>query len=177
VPVLRAIDVLSRQDRTRCSGEILKEVHSDVSGGETLANAMAKHPNAFNELAIAMVRAGEQGGFLEDVLARISTFTERQDELRNKLLGSMIYPCILLLAGIVVVTFLMAFVVPKIRMFLDRAEKPWLTTASVRHLGLRPARLDVSSGRVAVALVFVVPLFRSEAGQEALDRLKLTGPR
>src|SRR5262245_57142604 len=115
VPVLRALDVLGRQNTNPLRSEILKEVHADVSGGETLADSMAKHPNAFNSLSIAMIRAGEQGGFLEDVLSRIALFTEKQDELKNKLIGSMIYPCVLMAAGVCVVTFLMAFVVPSIR--------------------------------------------------------------
>jgi len=176
VPVLRAIDVLSRQSSHPLLAEILKEVHSDVSGGESLADSMLKHPNAFNELTIAMVRAGEQGGFLEDVLARISVFTERQDELRNKLLGSMIYPCILLFAGTVVVVFLMAFVVPKIRMFLERVDKPWVTTALfvvadfVRMHGL------YLLGGVVLGIVFLIPLLRSEQGKLAMDRWKLRMP-
>src|SRR5947207_2640784 len=92
VPVLRSIDVLAKQNASPLLSEVLKEVHADVSSGETLADSMAKHPNAFNSLSIAMIRAGEQGGFLEDVLTRIAMFTERQDELKNKLIGSMIYP-------------------------------------------------------------------------------------
>jgi type II secretory pathway component PulF len=120
VPVLRALDVLARQKSHPLLTEVLNEVHDDVAAGESLADAMVKHPNAFTELHVAMVRAGERGGFLEDVLTRISQFAERQDELRNKLLGSLIYPCILLAAGIGAVSFLMSFVVPKIRPVLER---------------------------------------------------------
>jgi len=176
VPVLRALDVLARAASNPLVAEILRGVHNDVSGGESLADAMAKHPNAFDYLAVAMVRAGEQGGFLEDVLARISVFTERQDELRNKLLGSMIYPCILLLAGVTVVTFLMVFVVPKIRMFLEQVEKPWVTTALFGLCDfLQSSGLYLLAGLV-VAVVFLVPILRGEKGRLALDRLKLRTP-
>lgn len=176
VPVLRAIDVLSRQESSPLLQEILKEVHSDVSGGETLANAMAKHPNAFNELAIAMVRAGEAGGFLEDVLARIAVFTERQDELRNKLIGSMIYPCILLMAGFTVVGFLMAYVVPKIRMFMNTAQKPWLTTVVFAISDFLQAHGLYLLGGVVLAIVLAIPLVKSEQGRWTIDRLKLRMP-
>lgn len=177
VPVLRAIDVLARQQSNPLLAEILKEIHNDVSGGDTLANAMAKHSNAFNDLTIAMVRAGEQGGFLEDVLARVSIFTERQDELRNKLLGSMIYPCILLGAGGAVVTFLMGFVVPKIRMFLDRVpNKPTLTIMLFALSDFIRASWPWLLGGSVVAVLLLVPLIRSEQGQVALDRLKLRAP-
>ncbi len=176
VPVLRALDVLARQSANPLLSEILKEVHSDVSGGETLAEAMAKHPNAFNDLAIAMVRAGEQGGFLEEVLMRISVFIERQDELRNKLIGSMIYPSVLLMAGVAVVTFLMSYVVPKIKPLLERVETPWLTDALFAFCGFLGERGVFVLGGVVVAVVVLIPIGRSEWGRLAMDRWKLRAP-
>lgn len=176
VPVLRSIDVLAKTASNPLLAEILKDVHNDVSGGETLADAMAKHPNAFNELAIAMVRAGEQGGFLEDVLMRISVFTERQDELRNKLIGSMIYPCILLFAGATVVTCLMVFVVPKIRMFLDRVEKPWMTTVLFAFCDFLRDHGMYALGGLAVVAIALIPVVRSEQGRYWVDRAKLRMP-
>jgi general secretion pathway protein F len=114
VPMLRALDVLAKQDSSPALTEIIRDVREDVAGGAPVADAMEKHPNAFSELDASMVRAGERGGFLEDVLSRIATFAERQNELRNKVVGSMIYPCVLLAAGTGVVVFLMVFVVPKL---------------------------------------------------------------
>ncbi len=114
VPMLRALDVLAKQDANPVLTEVIREVREDVAGGAALADALEKHPNAFTELDAAMIRAGERGGFLEDVLTRISSFVERQNELRGKVLGSMIYPLVLLCAGLTVITFLMVFVVPKL---------------------------------------------------------------
>ncbi len=177
VPVLRALDVLSRTTSNAVLAEILKEIHSDVAGGESLADAMAKHGNAFSDLSIAMVRAGEQGGFLEDVLHRISAFIERQDELRNKLIGSMIYPCVLLTAGIAVVTGLMVFVVPRIRTFLDRVpDKPWLTDALFAFSDLLKRRGHYVLGAVVIGALFLVPVLRSDSGRLAWDRWKLRLP-
>ena len=176
VPVLRALDVLARQNSDRLLSEILRDVHSDVSGGETLAEAMSRHPNAFNELAVAMIRAGEQGGFLEDVLLRIAVFTERQDELRNKLLGSLIYPAVLFLAGTGVVTFLMVGVVPKIRAFLERVDKPWITDVVFWFSDMVGQRgIYALVGIVLIALI-VVPYLRTEQGRTAWDRFKLKIP-
>jgi len=178
VPVLRALDVLARQKSNALLTEILNEVHDDVAGGESLADAMVKHPNAFSDLHIAMIRAGERGGFLEDVLTRVSQFTERQDELRNKLIGSMIYPCILVTAGIGVVTFLMSFVVPKIRPVLDRrGSLPMMTAALFRIC-------DFFSGTGGILLGVALLLFlvgfasyvRTEAGRRMFDRFKLRVP-
>lgn len=177
VPVLRSLDVLARQNSDPLLSEILRDVHSDVSGGETLADAMLKHPNAFNELSIAMVRAGEQGGFLEDVLMRISIFTERQDELRNKLLGSLIYPAVLFVAGTGVVTFLMGYVVPKIRTFLDRVpDKPFLTLMVFNFSDfIVQWGLYLFLG-IALFLAALIPYLRSEEGRVRIDRLKLRIP-
>lgn len=176
VPVLRAIEVLSRQGAHPVLAEILKEVHNDVSSGESLAEAMSKHPNAFNQLAISMVHAGEQGGFLEDVLARIAIFTERQDELRNKVIGAMVYPCVLLVAGLSVVTFLMGFVVPKIKPLLERQQVPWLTTVLFAVGDFISNHWAVMLGVVVMALIVAIGLTRSEDTRRMVDRWKLRVP-
>jgi len=176
VPVLRSLEVLSRQESNPLLTEILKEVHQDVSNGETLADSMAKHPNAFDELSVAMVRAGEEGGFLEDVLFRISSFIERKDELRNKLVGSLIYPCILLFAGLVVVLFLMVAVVPKIKEFLTRVEKPWITDVlfSMTDFFVATWKYELAIG--FLGLLILIPILRNKKFQMGIDRLKLRMP-
>lgn len=177
VPVLRAIDVLSRQGANPLLAEILKEVHSDVSSGESLAEAMSKHPNAFKPLAISMVHAGEQGGFLEDVLSRIAIFTERQDELRNKVVGAMIYPSVLMLAGVSVVMFLMGFVVPKIKPLLDRQPNlPFLTTALFSIGDFVSHHVWLILGLAVAFIVLAIGLTRGEEARRMIDRWKLRVP-
>ncbi len=118
VPMLRSLDVLSRQSSHARLMQVVKELREDVAGGLSLGDAMMKHPNVFSTLHSSMVHAGEQGGFLEEVLARIAIFSEKQDELRNKVLGSMIYPAILVVAGTGVLLMVMFVVVPQIRPYL-----------------------------------------------------------
>ncbi len=115
VPMMRALDVLSRQSTGRGLAQTVKELREDVAGGTALGEAMAKYPHAFSPLHASMVKAGEQGGFLEDVLTRIAVFSEKQDELKNKVIGAMIYPAILVIVGSGVVLLLMVVVVPKLR--------------------------------------------------------------
>jgi general secretion pathway protein F len=131
VPLLRSLEVLTKQASVPALARVLREVRDDVAGGDTLADAMDRHRNVFPPLHASMIRAGEAGGFLEDVLSRLSDFVARQDALRNKFIGSMIYPCLLLVLGLGAVTFVMSFVVPKIRPLLERQELP-LPTRSAR---------------------------------------------
>src|SRR5262249_51944192 len=76
VPLLRSLDILERQSSQPALAAVLREVRARVADGTSLAEAMARHPRAFDELAVSMVRAGQEGGFLEEVLKRIADFTE-----------------------------------------------------------------------------------------------------
>ena len=176
VPLLRALDTLGKLTNNPVLTEVLKEVREDISGGITLAEALHKHPNAFSPLHVSMIRAGESGGFLEDVLQRLAVFSEQQDELRNKLLGSLIYPCVLVFAGGSVVTFLMVFVVPKFREFL-REEHFNILTKIVFGTSdfLRVYYLLVALGLAAV-LAAVWGIRQTESGRRAMAKLQLKAP-
>jgi general secretion pathway protein F/type IV pilus assembly protein PilC len=175
VPALRSLDVLHKQSSNTVLKEVLKEVREDISSGQTLADAMTKHPNAFNPLHVSMIRAGEKGGFLEDVLVRIAIFTERQNELRNKLIGAMMYPAILMFVGTIVVLFLLLNVVPKVRSFL-RGDLPTMTQIVFALCDfLKEYGIYVLGG--AVGLVFIAAaIFRSESGRAIFDRVQLKAP-
>lgn len=175
VPALRALDVLCRQQSNKGLAEMLREVRDDVSGGQTLADAMAKHPNAFSELHVSMIRAGEKGGFLEDVLTRIAAFTERQDELRNKVVGAMMYPMILMLVCTGVVSFLLLKVVPQVRKFL-RGDLPAMTKFVFGLGDFLQANGAMVLGGLVVFVVALVAVLRSQAGRMLLDRLQLNAP-
>src|SRR5262249_3696074 len=133
VPLLRSLDILERQAMTPALGIVIREVRAEVADGRGLAEAMSKHPKAFNELAVSMIRAGQEGGFLEDVLKRIAEFTEHQEDLKSKVVGAMAYPIFLAIAGLLVLNLLVIFVVPmfeKIFTKLDeQGELPWITSA------------------------------------------------
>ncbi len=113
IPVVRALKVLEGQTPPGPLKEIIGELVDDVSAGTPLSEAMGKHPEAFDDLFSAMVRAGEMGGVLDAVLARIGGFRERSAELRGKVGGAMIYPTIVLGVSILVVAVVIYFVVPK----------------------------------------------------------------
>jgi general secretion pathway protein F len=180
VALLRALQILERQTSNPALGEILREVHIKVADGTSLADAMAQHPGAFTELAVSMVRAGEEGGFIEDVLERIATFTEHQEDLKAKVIGAMAYPIFLAVTGLVILNVLVLFFVPKFEPIFkkldEKGELPWLTQALI---GLSHFMLDywwiVAAGCV-VSFIAFRNWARTEAGRYALDGWRLRLP-
>jgi general secretion pathway protein F len=113
VPLLRSLELLERQSpNVRLQG-VLREVRAKVADGTGLSQAMAMHPAVFNDLSVSMVRAGQEGGFLEDVLKRIAIFVEREQDLKSKVVGSMAYPAFLAGAGFIIINILVIFFVPQ----------------------------------------------------------------
>lgn len=176
VPVLRALSVLSKQASAPALKIVLREVHDGVAGGDTLADAMDKHPHAFQTLHVSMIRAGEKGGFLEDVLTRLSEFVARQDELRNKFIGSLIYPCVLLLGGIAAVTLLMIIVVPRIRDLLSAQDLPLASIIVFAVSDLIAAHYMAMGGVLLVVVLGVYAFFQSQVGRDVMAFLQLHTP-
>lgn len=114
IPLVKALNVLQTQTANPSLTAIIAQVSSDVSGGDSLADAMAKHPTIFSKLFVAMVRSGEAGGMLDKVLERLADFTERDAETRAKLKAALAYPVFLVVAGSGAILILMTWVMPKI---------------------------------------------------------------
>jgi general secretion pathway protein F len=132
VPLLKSLDILERQSATPALSFAVREVRAKVADGTNLADAMALYPKVFNELAVSMVRAGQEGGFLEDVLRRIADFTEHQEDLKSKVVGSMAYPVFLAVVGFLILNILVIFFVPKFEPIFEKLKAkgnlPALTT-------------------------------------------------
>jgi general secretion pathway protein F/type IV pilus assembly protein PilC len=176
VPMLRALTVLCAQTSTPALVGVLRELKEDVSGGDSLADSMAKHPHAFPELHASMVRAGEKGGFLEDVLSRLAEFVRRQDALRNKFIGAMIYPCVLLVGALAAVIFIMTFVVPGIRGVLEGQNLPWPTRVVFGVSDALRQQYLMILGIVLLVVIPVVAYLQSPRGKLALAKFKLRAP-
>jgi type II secretory pathway component PulF len=113
VPLSRALVILHKEASSPAAQVKWKEIHDLVVDGMSLADAMAKSPETFPRVYVAMVEAGEAGGFLDVVLAQIAEFQAREKELKSKVITAMIYPCILFLLAMVVLTILLIFFIPK----------------------------------------------------------------
>jgi general secretion pathway protein F/type IV pilus assembly protein PilC len=181
VPLLRSLDVLERQGSHQGLKEVIREVRAKVADGTSLADSMALHPRAFNELTVSMVRAGQEGGFLEDVLKRISDFTENQDDLKSKVIGALAYPMFLAIVGFLVLNILVIFFVPKFEpIFKKLEEKGELPTLTMGLMGASHF-LQGPGGLATVAAVAVGSFFfwswsKAPAGRLIVDGWKLRLP-
>jgi len=113
VPLARGLALLKRETSNAAAKQLWSDIHDDVVGGTALADSMAKHPKSFSSVYIAMVRAGEAGGFLDVVLNQISDFRTREQDLKGKVKAAMVYPIILGFLAVGVLIFLLTFFIPR----------------------------------------------------------------
>ncbi len=112
LPLVQALDILAKQTENKVLSEVTRAVVFDVESGHTVADALAKHPNAFSELYVNMVAAGEAGGILDTILMRLATFMEKNDALIRKVKGAMIYPGVIMSVAVIAICVLLIFVIP-----------------------------------------------------------------
>ncbi len=129
IPLVDALTALVDQIEHPRLKKITGVVRQRVNEGASLADALAEHKKVFNELYVNMIRAGESSGALDVVLVRLADFTEAQAQLRNKIIGAMLYPAIMVVVGVAIVGILFVVVIPKVtKIFEDmNVTLPWTT--------------------------------------------------
>ncbi|ADB18330.1 type II secretion system protein [Pirellula staleyi DSM 6068] len=180
VPLLRSISVLRDQTSNPNLKEILDELYRKVEDGTPMGDVMARFPRAFSDMAINMVRAGSEGGFLEDALERVASFTETQEELKGRTISAVAYPLILASVGTTVVTVLIVFFVPKFATMFERLKAnnqlpmltDWLLKLSdtLRNYGL------VIVAVLAAIGVWLYMKLQTEEGRRLADLVKIRIP-
>lgn len=178
VPLSRALNILSREASRPAAGKLWATVHDQVAGGMSLADALGQHPRAFSSVYVAMVRAGETGGFLDVVLEQIATFRSREQDLKGKVTSAMIYPMILsVLAGGILV-FLLTYFIPRFsQMFAEfGGSLPGLTRAIVAASRLLVRYWLVLVLAIALAVFAIRRALASGEGRRALERMVLRLP-
>jgi type II secretory pathway component PulF len=178
VPLSRALVILHKEASAPAARAKWKEIHDLVVDGMSLADAMAKSPETFPRVYVAMVEAGEAGGFLDVVLAQIAEFQAREKDLKSKVMTAMLYPCILLVLALVVLTVLLVFFIPKFqRVFAQiHGSLPIITQLIIgaSHL-MRSYGIFVAFG--LVGLFFLLRTwFTSEKGKRMWEGLVLKSP-
>src|SRR2546427_4776910 len=112
LPLVQALTILAEQTDNKALAEVTRKVVFDVESGNTVADALSKHPRAFTNLYVNMVAAGEAGGILDTILMRLATFLEKNDALVRKVKGAMIYPAVIMSVAAIAVVTLLIFVIP-----------------------------------------------------------------
>lgn len=176
--LMRALTVLEAQTENTKLKETLVAVRSDIQAGASLSNALARHPKVFSELYIAMIRAGETGGFLEDALVRVADQLESQDRLRRQVKGAMVYPIVVFTVAIGVMIGMLAFIIPVFAgVFKSFGGKLPTLTLLIMHASnfVRGYWFVLIFG--VPALIFAFHKWKgSEHGRPVWDRTRLKAP-
>jgi len=178
LPVLRSLKILEGQMRPGVLKNALIDIVDDVESGSTLSEAFGKHPKCFDRLYVNMVKAGEAGGALEVILKRLADFKEKSQSLARRIKGAMIYPIVVIMVAVGILSFIMIFIIPKFeKIFLDfKLKLPWITQTLidtsrwfVRYWYILPL--------IPVAIWLTFKLIRlNKTGNYVLDRVKLFMP-
>ncbi|GAA4437672.1 type II secretion system F family protein [Bremerella cremea] len=180
VPLMRSLNVLHDQASNQTLKAVLDDIRSRVEEGEPLDSAMARHPRAFSDMAINMVRAGAEGGFLEDALERVAAFTEEQEDLKGRTMSALAYPIFLGVVGSGILTFLLVFFVPQFdEMFSrlrERGQLPAVTDWLLWFSGTLNSYGLLILAAVVGLFLYLRTLFQSETGKRRFDYFKIKVP-
>jgi type IV pilus assembly protein PilC len=180
LPLLRGLNVLAKQERDSVLKSTIKKLGDSVQDGSTFSEGLAQHPRLFNDLYVNMVRAGEIGGLLEVVLTRLAEFQEKAQKVKNKVVAAMVYPIIVLLLAVAIMTFLLIFIVPKFETIfhemLGDKPLPAITLFVIAVSDFMQQHWALLLGVIVVALAGCKIAARTQAGRVMLDRIKLRAP-
>jgi general secretion pathway protein F/type IV pilus assembly protein PilC len=176
VPLLRALEILSRVGLSKLLTERFAAVREAISAGRTLADAMADHEEVFPPLHTAIVRAGERAGFLEQALANLASLVDQQDELRGRVRGALAYPAFLACFGVIVVTLILIFLVPQYRQLFSEITLPLPSEILFGASDMLRHHLPILLGLFFLAALGIRSVLRSQRGWEMWDRWRLKLP-
>ena len=178
LPLVQSLDILSSQQDHKVFKNIIREIREDVEGGSTFAGALKKHPSTFDDLYTNLVVAGEEGGILDNILNRLSSYIEKAEALKKKVKSAMIYPAVIVSVAILVVIILMMFVIPVFEsLFKSAGQALPLPTLIVLAMSKIIQKYIVVIIPAAILFVFLSRKFyKTEVGKTLIDRLTLKVP-
>jgi len=180
LPLLRGLRVLEKQERNPTLKRIIGELGVAIESGSTFSEALAQHPKVFNRLFVNMVKAGEIGGVLEVVLARLSEFMEKAQKIKGKVIAAMFYPTAVITVAVVILAVLMIFVIPKFKdIFRDMLPGRPLPAFTQFVLNISDAIANhfiITSSITVACIIGLVAFIRTRFGRRAFDKFKLVMP-
>lgn len=180
LPLLRGLRILLKQEKTPALRNALTGMGESVEGGSTFSEALAQFPKLFDNLFVNMVKAGEAGGVLEQVLARLAESLEKSEKIKAKVKSAMVYPIVVLVAAIGILVFLMIYIIPKFATIFDELlggkALPPLTQFVINLSNVIAHRWIMLIVGVFVIIIVMKAIRASKQGRFALDALKLKMP-
>ena len=178
LPLVQALDILAKQTEHKGLADVTREVVYDVESGNTLADALSKHKNAFTDLYVNMVAAGEAGGILDTILLRLATFLEKNDAIVRKVKGAMIYPAVIFSVAAIAVTVLLIFVIPTFQTLFASVNMdlplPTKIVIGLSHI-LQHYWWLIGAG-IAAAVFLLRRYYATDNGKLVIDRMMLQAP-
>ncbi|MCX6999641.1 MAG: type II secretion system F family protein [Candidatus Sumerlaeota bacterium] len=167
VPLSRALNIIQRETSSPAAREKWKEIHDLVIDGSSLAEALRRSSGSFPGVYVAMVQAGETGGFLDLVLGQIADFQSRERDLKSRTVSALIYPIVLVVLATSVLTFLLTFFIPRFKLIFEGfgAKLPLPTRIIVGVSGILTHYGPFVAIIVAVSILLVKKWFQSEHGR------------
>ncbi len=178
LPLVQCLDILSSQQENKTFKEILLKVKESVESGSTFADALAKHPKAFDQLFVNLVAAGEVGGILDTILNRLAAYIEKAMKLKKQVKGAMVYPITIMSIAVVVVGVILVFVIPTFaKMFADfGGELPMPTKIVIGISNFLQRYILVIIGAFFAMKFAFSKYYATTSGRKLVDRLALRAP-
>jgi type IV pilus assembly protein PilC len=178
VSVVAALVILEEQTNDKYLREVIAEIRSDVEAGMVLSKAFARHPKVFSRLYVSMIEAGESSGTLDEVLDRAATQIEKENKLRRRVKGAMIYPAVVLSFATLVLTFMLLFIIPVFETVYEDldGELPGLTKGVMVMSSTLRQWWFVIFPLIGLGIFALRRAKRTETGRQIWDRIKLRIP-
>jgi type IV pilus assembly protein PilC len=179
LPVVRSLDILHTQLKPGLLKIAVGDVKEDVEGGSSLSEALSKHPAVFDKLYVNMIRAGEAGGVLDEILSRLADYREKAQRLQQKIVGALVYPVAVISIAGCILAFIMIFIIPKFEaMFkeMDLGELPWLTNLLLMFANTLVNYWYILIFVPVLAMVGLRFLVKTPQGRLLVDKFKLKIP-
>jgi type IV pilus assembly protein PilC len=178
LPLVQCLGILAAQQENPAFARIISQVKGDVESGQSLAEALKKHPKIFNDLYVNLVEAGEAGGILDVILSRLSSYIEKLQKLKKKVKGALVYPAVVISVAVLVMAVILIFVIPVFeKMFKDFGHALPTPTQFVIALSrfVKNNFIYLIIALVGMVLVFR-QFYRTSWGKYLLDDLSLRLP-
>lgn len=176
--MLRSLQILALQTESKPLAAVITQVRQDVESGASLSQAMSHHPKVFNKLFVAMVRSGESGGVLDQVLLQLANTIEKQVELRRKVRSAMTYPLVVLTLVVAILTAMLVFIVPLFKGFYKslNGKLPLMTRVLISVSNMFVKLLPLLIIAVVVAVILFRRWIATDEGRSRWDVFKLHVP-